>query len=145
MLPPQLAVLAEKVTLLHLAPLVSLPQAFGVLPLLTQAELGKAATSKGSSYIEVELSRTKTMLGSCPDCEAKKVTSPRSSVVTEVGCTRLSTAALARQSPGLQLEPPAEAGRGASTATSSRTTVISSAGRRSWRSRMLVLTVRTSA
>src|SRR6266850_1736059 len=84
--------------------------------------------------MDVELSSTNTTLGSWPDWEAKKVTSPLSSALTLVGCTRLLTALLARQSPGAHAA--AVAGRGASRVASSIRTPIKSAGRRSWRSLM---------
>src|SRR6266850_3798215 len=85
--------------------------------------------------MDVELSSTNTTLGSWPDCEAKKVTSPLSSALTLVGCTRLLTALLVRQSPGTHAA--AVAGRGASRVASSIRTPIRSAGRRSWRSLMV--------
>src|SRR6266850_2365673 len=85
--------------------------------------------------MDVELSSTNTTLGSWPDCEAKKVTSPLSSALTLVGCTRLLTALLVRQSPGAHAA--AVAGRGASRVASSIRTAIRNAGRRSWRSLMV--------
>src|SRR4051812_33823307 len=111
-------------------------------PTLTHDELGKLALSYGSSYMEVELSSTSTTLASCPDCEAKKVTSPLSSLPTVVGWTRLFTALFERQSAGLQV-PAASAGRGASKAASSIASASTSAGRRSRRNGIGVLTVRT--
>ena len=141
---PQLAAVWEKsfAEQLSVVTVVTLPHPFGVFPVLTHEELGKLAVSYGSSYIEVELSSTSTTLGSWPDCEAKKVTSPLSSVLTVVGWTRLLTALFARQSPGLQ-DPAASAGRGASKAASSIASANTSAGRRSRRSRIALLTVRT--
>src|ERR1051325_4536659 len=65
-LPPQVAAVAVKAVPEQLVVVDEL-HAFSVTPLLTQAELGKAATSYGSSYIEVELSRMNPTFGSCPD------------------------------------------------------------------------------
>ena len=119
------------------APAWVAPAPLGVKPLLSQAVLGKAATSYGSSYIEVELSRMKTMLGSCPDCEAKNVTSPLSSVLTVVGCARAETALLFKQSLGLQAAASERAG------ASSSARPIAMTRTRRFRSRMTLLTVRT--